>query len=99
MAVDLDAAKQHLNITFDSDDAVIQRFLDAAKSFLSAQIGYNTINLSTDPQVDQATLMLTAHYYANREATLVGVSAAVVPFGVQEIIDNNRNWSWGEPDE
>ncbi len=96
MTVTLQDAKAHLNITFDNDDGVIQRMLDAARSFMTLQIGHDTINLSTDPQVDQAILMLTAHYYANREATMVGVSAAALPFGVQEIIDNNRSWSWSD---
>lgn len=99
MTVDLAKAKQHLNVTFDYDDELIGRQIAAATDFIIAQIGGNTANLSTDPAVDQAILMLTAHWYGNREATLVGVSAAPLPLGVQQIIDSKRAWSWGEPDE
>lgn len=50
--------------------------------------------VSAVPAVLQATLMLTAHLYANREATLVGVSGQELPFGFWELLQPYREWSF-----
>lgn len=102
-----DAAKQQLNITTTDDDELISRLLDTADSWLEAQLGYAVADkyppsgspaVSTVPRpLDHLRLMLVAHWYANREATLVGVSAAPLPFGVADIVNDFRDWSWGEP--
>jgi uncharacterized phage protein (predicted DNA packaging) len=97
MAVDLSTAKQQLNLTTSDDDALVTRLLLAAQDWLERQLGYKISERYPDgvpPALDQAVLVLTAHYYANREATLVGVSAATLPFGLDHIVNDYRDWSW-----
>lgn len=71
MAVDLAAAKAHLNIMTEVDDTIIGEKLAAAKSWFERQLGYTLATEYPDgvpPAIDQGILLMTAHYYANREA-------------------------------
>ncbi len=103
--VDLAMAKFHLNITSDADDALISGKLEAAQAFIEQQLGFtlaeefpDTDDLEFPATVPadlvEAVLQMTAHYYENREASLVGVSASLLPFGVRDILNGRRNWSW-----
>jgi uncharacterized phage protein (predicted DNA packaging) len=105
MTVTVDDAKKHLNLTTDDDSALVQRLISAAQDWLESQLGYKLADkftsgspaaLNVPPALDQAVLMLVGHWYANREATLVGVSAAPLPFGLADIVNDWRDWSWGE---
>jgi hypothetical protein len=96
MAVDLATAKAQLNLTTSDDDALVTRLIAAAEDFIIGQTGRADLFSYVDASVDHAVLMMVGHFYANREATLVGVTAAEMPLGVCDIINNNRNWSWGE---
>lgn len=96
MAVDINAAAEHLN-TLTEDYGVLERLIEAAQSHLESQLGY-TIAVrypeGAPPAIDQAILMLVGHWYENREASLVGTNAEAVPFGFEEIVNNHRDWSW-----
>lgn len=93
MAIDMDAAKAHLNIVGSTaDDALIGRLIDAAKAQIAADLGFAYPD--DNKAIDQAALMLVAHWYENREASLVGVNAQSVPIGVTDIVNNHRNYSW-----
>lgn len=97
--VDLATAKQHLNVTTDVDDAVITRMIGAAQSWLESQLGYSLAEEYPNEipgAIDHAVLMMVGHYYANREATTVGATGAVLPLGVSDIVYSYRKWSWGE---
>lgn len=108
MAVDLETAKQHLNLTTTDDDALVTRLIAVAADWLDAQLGYTVATkypptgspaVSTvPPALDHCVLLMVGHFYANREATLVGVSAAPLPLGVADIVADWREYSWGEPD-
>ncbi|WAJ26279.1 head-tail connector protein [Antarcticirhabdus aurantiaca] len=94
--VSLEDAKLHLNVTTDEDDALILKKIDAAEAWIGLWLE-DTFRVHASDWPDdlrQAVLMLTAHFYENREASLVGVSAEAVPFGVQEIIDAHRVWGF-----
>ena len=104
MTVSLDDAKAQLNLTTADDDALVTRLISAAKDWLEAQLGYKLVNrfttgspatLNIPPALDHAVLLMVAHWYANREATLVGVSAASLPMGVSDIVQDYRDWTWG----
>lgn len=102
MTVNLAIAKAHLNITTDIDDALITRLIAAAIDWFERQLGYvitERYPSAVPPALDQGVLMMTAHWYANREATLVGVNAQTLPLGVGDIVNDYRDWSWGEADE
>lgn len=92
--ITVDDAKAHLRVTDTIDDALISDQLDAAKAFVSAYTGADVDLDGTPAPVLQATLMLTAHLYENRETTLVGVQAQTLPFGFLDLLSNYRAWAW-----
>ncbi|HVV43177.1 MAG TPA: head-tail connector protein [Nitrobacter sp.] len=108
MTVSLDDAKAQLNLTTDDDSGLVMRLITAAQDWLETQLGYKLADrfttgspatLNVPPALDHCQLMMIGHFYANREATLVGVSAAPLPLGVCEIVNDWRDWSWGEADD
>ena len=85
----------------DVDDALVTRLIGAAQSWLEAQLGYPLAEEFPDEvpgAVEHAILLMVGHYYANREATTVGATGAVLPLGVGDIVNDWRKWSWGEND-
>lgn len=104
MAIDVEAFKAHLNMTADEgdeiDEAVLQRFLDAARAHCERILGYkfdDTIQLPDGAPADleQAVLMLGAHWFSEREAVIIGVNGQEVPFGVAQILGEHRSYSFG----
>lgn len=99
--IDIATAKQHLNITTDVDDALVTRLIGVAQSWLESHLGYKLGTEFPDEvpgAIDHAVLMMVGHFYANREATTVGVIGTALPLGVSDIVNDYRNWSWGEVD-
>jgi uncharacterized phage protein (predicted DNA packaging) len=94
--VDLPDVKAHLNIVDDEDDSLIEGKIEAAQSLIEQQLGYIIADeFETVPaDLKEAVRQLAAHFYENREATLVGVSASLLPLGVKDIVRDRRNWSW-----
>lgn len=93
--ITLAEAKQHLHITTEEDDAQITGQIEAAEAYVSRWLAVPLADMARVPaDLKQAVLMLVGHWYENREATLVGVSAEEVPFGVQSIIDAHREWAF-----
>lgn len=89
--VSLALAKAHLNIDGTADDELIQHYADAAEAWISDFIGKPITDLNPVPaSLKQAVLLLTAHFYENREGVLVGISAAMIPFGVLDLIRSHR---------
>lgn len=98
--VTLDEMKAHVNVTQATDDLLLQHQIDAAQDHIEGTLGYSIADKydPAPPALKQAVLMLAAHWYANREATLVGIVGQTVPFGVRDITDRFRHW-WGhDPD-
>ena len=103
MALDLDTLKAHCNVTIAADDDLLTRLLSAATAKIEADLGFaldDTAALPAGPPADleNAVLMTAADWYENREASLVGVTAMPLPFGVPEIIGNYRNYTFGLDD-
>lgn len=86
----LDAFKAHLNITDDADDIVLGQSLDAATAWIERMTG-GPLDPVPAP-VAQATRMLAGSLFENREATIAGVSAQEVPFGVMDLLEPYRAW-------
>jgi hypothetical protein len=87
----LDDAKAHLNVTTDVDDALITAKLAAATEWTALYTGAE-ITDTTPKAVNEAILQLTAHLYANREASLVGVTAQSLPMGFLDLLEPYRAW-------
>ncbi len=100
--VDLDLLKQHLNVDYDTDDGLLETYLMNASKHIESQLGYALDDTDEWPggppaDLDQAVLMLAAHWYENREATMVGTAAAAMelPFAVSAIVANYRTYTFG----
>lgn len=94
--------KQQLNLTPDlgaDDDALIAGKIAAAQALIERYLGYKIeVNYPGDElpaALKEAVMQLTAHWYENREATLVGVSAQPLPFGVMDIVTEYREFTFG----
>jgi hypothetical protein len=103
MAVTLDDLKAHSNVVGTADDAVLTRILSAATRHVERLLGFalddeDQFPDGTPEDLEHAVLMLAADWFENREASLVGVSGQSVPFGVRDIIDNYRTYTFGAPD-
>jgi hypothetical protein len=92
--IDLEAAKAHLNVTTDFDNALISDKLEAAKAFVAAYTGGEVDSDDTPAPVREAVLQLTAHLYENREASLVGITAQHLPFGFLDLLANYRAFAF-----
>ncbi|TCP90943.1 gp6-like head-tail connector protein [Rhizobium sp. PP-CC-2G-626] len=93
--INLEDAKMHLNVTDDTDDLLITDQIAAAEAFVGR---WTVVPLSyMDPlpaDLRQAVLMLTGHFYENREASLVGVSADAMPLGFWDLVTPHREWAF-----
>jgi Phage gp6-like head-tail connector protein len=96
--VQLADAKAQLNLTTTDDDVLVQAQIDAAESYLSAFVPnwpYGPSGTApTPPAVLQAIKMLVSHLYENREASLVGVTVAELPFGLFDLLTPYRTWAF-----
>ena len=102
-------AKAQLNITDDTDDALIQAKINAAWAWIALYVGidYDTVLTqvknadgttttlpSTPAPVYEAGLQLVAHLYSNREAALVGVTASALPLGFLDLLAPYRAYAF-----
>lgn len=105
MIVSVAEVKADLNITFDRDDTLIGRKIVGAQNHIEQLLGFKIEEqfpptdgeppVSTVPDaIRECVILLAGHWYANREAVLVGVSAEELPFGVWEIVNEFRTWSF-----
>jgi len=87
MAVSLEDAKAHLRIGFDADDAYITGIIEAAENYVeSVGVAFAT---PIQPAVRHAVLLITSHFYNNREAVTVEAVNAM-PFGVNALLQPFR---------
>lgn len=104
MALTAADLRAHSNLTEGDDDALLSRFIVAAKARIEASLGFKIDDVTEFPSgtpddLTLAVLMLAAHYYENREATVVGVTAQVMPLGVTGVIADYRRYTFGLTDD
>lgn len=94
--------KAQLNVTLAEDDALIDGLIAAAEAHTERLLGFTFSATyggagqpTLPPDLKHAVMMLAAHWYDNREATLVGVTAQAIPFGVSEIVSEHRTFTYG----
>jgi len=100
LSMDLETLKAHCNVTGNADDAVLTRLLDAAQRQIERMLGYALDDQDELPDgvpadLEHAIYLLAAHYYENREASVIGVNAAPLPLGVTEVIAEHRRYTFG----
>jgi len=106
-----DELKAQLNVTDDGDDTLLGRLTKAVRAYLESQLGFlidekwpptgdDDAEVTSAPEdLRQGALMLAAHWYENREASLVGLTLQSLPMGFDEIIANYRNYTFGVGDD
>lgn len=95
--LDLGTVKVHLRVDGDEEDALIGGYVEAAKTHVEQHCdrklvdgdpaGPDEMGLTKD--VEQAILLLVGHWYANREAVVVGASGAgatAMPLAVDRLL-------------
>lgn len=105
MIVDVAILKQQLNATGipgTDDDALIERKIAAAQNHIERLLGFKieetyggTDQDEIPPALVEAVCQLAAHWFENREATLIGVNGQELPFGVWQIVNEYREYSFG----
>lgn len=103
MIITLDDVKLQLNQTLDVDDALITRKIAAAQDHIEQILGFKIeATYGGDgqdpipPALVEAVAQLAAHWYENREAVLIGLSAQHLPIGMMDILNSFRKWSWAD---
>ena len=101
--ITVEQLKDQLNLSPDlgaDDDALLSRKIDAAQDYIERQLGFKIATRyggadqeMLPPALVEAVSQLAAHWFENREATLIGVNAYALPFGVAEIVDSLREYS------
>jgi hypothetical protein len=94
----MDMVRVHLNISESDSPGLVLKVL-AAEDFIGKFIGkelsaFDPIseNRPIPDAITMAVFMLAGHLWENREATLVGISAEQVPFGVLDLIAPYREY-------
>lgn len=94
---DLVKTKLHLRVDGEEEDGLISGYIEAAKAHVEQHCDRKLVE--TDPvepaemgltrDVEQAILLLVGHWYANREAVVVGSSgsgATALPLAVDRLL-------------
>ncbi|RCW85436.1 head-tail connector protein [Phyllobacterium bourgognense] len=87
--------KMQLNIDHSEDDELLQQKLEAAEAWIANYTGTPWTEFDTVPaDLKEGVLLLAGHLYENREATLVGIDAHELPFGLLDMIRPYREWAF-----
>lgn len=87
--------KSQLSLSEDeAEDDFLSAKIAAAEAFTTAAIGAEELLTYADaaPDVQQAILMLAAHWFENREASLAEGNLSEVPIGYRELVSSHRQW-------
>jgi Phage gp6-like head-tail connector protein len=92
----LDELKAQLNVTDAADDTLITRLLAAAVAYVTGLCPDSfAVDATVPDPVKQATLMLGAFWFENRELGVYGTGTiSTVPFGFDELIMDYRGWAF-----
>lgn len=92
--IDLARVKLHLRVDGDEEDTVIAGYFEAAKSHVAMHCDRILVEaepagpdeMGLTPDVEQAILLLVGHWYANREAVVIGTISTAVPLAVDRLL-------------
>ncbi|WP_434672168.1 head-tail connector protein [Pseudomonas sp. R1-15] len=92
--IELATLKMHLRVDGDEEDALIGGYLEAAKAHIEQHCDRRLVEANpVEPDemgltrdVEQALLLLVGHWYANREAVVMGGGPSAVPLAVDRLL-------------
>lgn len=92
--IDLARVKLHLRVDGDEENTVIAGYFEAAKSHVAMHCDRILVEadpagpdeMGLTPDVEQAILLLVGHWYANREAVVIGTISTAVPLAVDRLL-------------
>lgn len=92
--MDLALVKDQLRIDHDHEDTLIQQYIDAAEAHVEQHCDRVLVDsdpadesqMAFTPDVQQAILLLVGHWYANREAVVVGQTSQQVPLAFERLL-------------
>lgn len=97
--IDLPVVKLHLRVDHAEEDALIQGYIDAAVVHVEQHCDRQIVETPTLPEqmaltkdVEQAILMLVGHWYASREAVVIGSIASDIPLGFERLLWYRRRF-------
>lgn len=104
MIVDVALLKTQLNWTDDmgdSDDELLLSKVKSAQQHIESLMGfkidetYGGAGQEPVPEaLSEAVLQLAAWWYVQREAAVAGVSVQSIPHGVDQIVQELRDWTF-----
>lgn len=101
MGLQVELLMGHLSMTWDEQPtADLRLLLGAAVAHTETQLGFALDDVAEFPRglpddVKLAVFMLAAHWYAQRESVVVGMTAQTVPHGYDDVIRSRRRWTFG----
>ncbi|OLY75598.1 hypothetical protein AU074_22715 [Pseudomonas sp. ATCC PTA-122608] len=92
--IDLARVKLHLKVDGDEEDTLITGYFEAAKFHVAMHCDRELVEdepsepeqMGFTPDVEQAVLLLVGHWYANREAVVIGTISSAVPLAVDRLL-------------
>ena len=94
-SITVENIKSHLSITGEQDDVVLADLIEASDDFILRYTGAHFAEGEEWPaSLKQAVRLLVGHLFENREATLVGVSADMLPLGFMDFLAAHREHSF-----
>jgi Phage gp6-like head-tail connector protein len=76
-----------------ANDELLQHYIDAAEDYVANRLGKPLSDPEFDPMpaaIKQAVLLVAAHFYENREASLIGVNGMELLIGVSDLLRTYR---------
>ncbi|WP_122572396.1 head-tail connector protein [Pseudomonas viridiflava] len=92
--IDLARVKLHLKVDGEEEDTLIAGYFEAAKSHVAMHCDRELVEgnptgpeqMGFTPDVEQAVLLMVGHWYANREAVVIGTITSEVPLAVERLL-------------
>lgn len=70
-----------------ANDELLQHYIDAAEDHVANRLGKPLSDFDPMPAaIKQAVLLVAAHFYENREASLIGVNGMELLIGVNDLV-------------
>jgi len=104
MAIDLARVRRQLRMDPDytAEDEDLEDLIKEAKAYIEMRCDRKLIEdaaepispeqMKMTPDIERAALMLAGHWYANREAVVVGATSAEVEMGVDRILQFHKRY-------